>query len=161
MEKAAVELVLTPIDYLWYGGMFILGEALYLQWIAFPAFKALSKSNNKPFSYKEWWECDMNLMIGLNLIPPAVFIGLDQLIGIKPEIINQLKWWFWLLGFVGCTIVFKYLSAFAKGQISLSSVKSNIADIFAGKAITTVRDATEIGTELTGKDVTKTPVHEN
>ena len=142
--------------YIQCGLMFFLGEALYLFWIKFPAFKERAMANNKPFKYSEWWECDKNLIIGLNILAPTLFVGADQIIHFQPEVMDYMKWLFWLVGFSGCNVVLNKLSQFSKGQITMLSLKANVADILTG-GTTTVVDTIEKGKEVTGKDITQSP----
>lgn len=139
------------------GIMFLLGEGIYLFWIKFPSFKEKAASINKPFKYSEWWDCDKNLIIGLNLLAVSLFFGLDQLLHFKPAIMDYTKWFFWLIGYTGCNIVFNKMSQFAKGQLKLGDIKSNIADLLTG-GTTTVAETIQKGNEVTNQDVTKPPI---
>lgn len=135
--------------------MFILGQVLYLLWIKVPSLKIKAASANKPFSYSDLWECDANVIIGLNVLGISLFIGLDQVLHYKPEAINYLKWLFWLVGAFGCTVGFKYFSRYEKTLISILDKKSNGFDAVMGSA-TTVKEVIEKAAEQ-GIDATKPP----
>lgn len=142
--------------YFIYGIMFLLGQVLHIYWIKIPNSKLRAAMANKPFSYKEWWDCDKNLIIGLNILGMTLLIGLDQLIVFAPDWVNKLKWGFWLVGTFGSTVGYKFYKGYDSGTMKLMDIKSNIADIVTGGA-TNVRDAIEKGTAATGADVTKPP----
>jgi hypothetical protein len=147
---------LSPTDYLICGVMFMLGQGVHIFWSKIPSFKKLARAANKRFSYSEWWSCDRDLVIGLNLIGASLFLGIDQLIGFAPDWIDKLKWFFWLFGTFGSTIGFRFYSRYDQGTVKLLDLKSNLADTITG-GTTTVQDTIDKGMEMTGKDISKAP----
>lgn len=152
---------MTLALYLQCGFMFMLGQGLHLFWIKLPSFKEKALAANKPFSYKEWWECDKWLVIGLQLAGISIFMGLDQIFRFKPEIIDYTKWFFWAIGAFGSNLLFQKFSQYAKGQTKIIDLKANIADILTG-GTSTVKETLEKGSQVTGgADVSVAPVKTN
>lgn len=135
-------------------GMFVLGQGLHLFWNKIPSFKKRAAAANKPYSFKEMWSCDKHIVYGLQLFAASIFVGLDQLIHYKPELIEWTKWFFWLIGAYGSSVAFQKFSQYDKMLTDILDKKANISDIITG-GTTTVKDTIEKGNEATGKDVTK------
>lgn len=128
--------------------MFIMGQALHLFWNKIPAFKKRASAANKPFSYKEMWQCDGHIIIGLQFLAASIFLGLDQIIHYKPEIIDYTKWLFWLIGAYGSSVAFQKFSQYDGQLTEILSQKANFFDKLSGGS-TTVKDTIEKGNELT------------
>lgn len=102
--------------YIQYALMYLLGQALHLLLIKVPELKQLSQVNNHEFSLIEWWKKDWNVIIGSLLLGPSLFLGLDQLIGIKPSIENIAVWLFWGVGVMGSAIAMRFSDYSKKGN---------------------------------------------
>ena len=137
--------------------MSILGQVSHLAFVKIPSLRRTASAANKAFYIKEWWNCDWNLIIGLQAFIIAVFLGLDEIMHFKPEMLEYTKWMFFFVGFGGSSAIMSWLSKYAPGVMNLISVKSNTFDVQAGKVITNANEAIEKGKEITGEDVSKNP----
>lgn len=119
---------MTALLYLLCALMYLLGQALQLFWVKIPALKSRANAANYEFNFKEYWRSDWNLIIGTFIVPMMIFIGLDEIVTFKPEIMGYLKWGFGFLGFTGQSIILAKFSKFEKVVIDVIDVKTNIAD---------------------------------
>lgn len=136
--------------------MYLLGQALHLLLIKIPELKQLSHANNHKFSLVDWWNKDWNVILGSILLGPSLFLGLDQLIGIKPSIENIAVWLFWGVGVMGSAIAMRF-SDYSKKVMKYLDMKANISDATTGKT-KNLDDLISKGTEATGQDVTQSPI---
>jgi hypothetical protein len=135
--------------------MFILGQAAHLFLIKIPAVKARCRAANKPFTWKEWWNCDWNVVIGTQIIGALFIIGLDQFLNWKPQVLDYIKWFFAFVGASGSAIAMAKWSQYEKGLTALLDIKSNVSDAVTG-GTTTVKDTIEKGEAATGEVITET-----
>jgi hypothetical protein len=135
--------------------MFILGQAAHLFLIKVPAVKQRCRAANKPFTWKEWWNCDWNVVIGTQIVGALVIIGLDQLLNWKPFILDYVKWFFAGVGAFGSTVAMAKWSQYEKSLNALLDVKSNVADAITG-GTTTVKETVEKGEAATGQEISST-----
>lgn len=145
--------------YIQYATMYIIGQALHLLLIKIPELRQLSRTNNYEFKISGWWKEDWNIIIGSLLLGPSLMIGLDELVGIKPEIENVLKWLFWLVGVLGSLIAMRF-SKYSKIVMSYLDIKANISDATTGRTENRI-DLIKKGNEATGQDVTHSPIKYN
>lgn len=136
--------------------MYILGQALCLMLFTVPLLKEKCRIANKKFSWSEWWDCDWNMVIGSFAFMVALTIGIDEIIGWKPSVLNYIEWFYLIAGAFGTSIIQERWGSFKKGINSLLDVKSNIADAVTG-GTTTVKDTIEKGEGILGQDVTISP----
>lgn len=141
--------------YLQYCAMFLLGQALHLLIVKIPSLKKKDSINNSKFSLKEWWKEDWNLILATNVLGTMALVGLDQLIGWRPEIENVVKWFFAGIGAFGSSIAMKY-SKYESVLLAYLDIKANITDHTVGHT-ENVQELVNKGTEVTNKDVTKAP----
>lgn len=107
--------------------MFFLGQLISLFLIDIPETRKLSKIANHEFSWKEWWSKEWNVVIGVQFIGIVVFMGLDQLIHWKPELLDKIKWFFAVFGVIASGIAAR-IGSYRKGILGLIDKKTNIAD---------------------------------
>lgn len=107
--------------------MFILGQLISLFLIDIPETRKLSRIANHTFSWKEWWQKEWNVVIGVQLIGIVVFMGLDQLLHWKPQILDKVKWFFAIFGIVGSGIAAR-IGAYRRTILTVIDKKTNIAD---------------------------------
>ncbi len=139
--------------------MYLLGQALYLFLFTIPSLKQKGRIANKPFTWGDWWACDWNIVIGNFIIAAMLTIGLKEFVRWKPDVLEFVQWFFAGAGMLATSIVQQRLGQFSKGLNSLLDVKANISDTVTGTT-TTVKEAVEKGTDVTGQDVstqTKNP----
>jgi hypothetical protein len=141
--------------YLQYALMYLLGQALHLLLIKIPELRELSRANNHEFSLKEWAKKDWNVIVGSALLGPVLFIGLDQIIKIKPWVENITVWLFWGVGVMGNALAMRF-SAYSQKVMRYLDVKSNFSDATIGKT-ENINDLIDKGTRLTGFDITQSP----
>lgn len=134
--------------------MFILGQAAHLFLIKIPAVKARCNAANKIFYFKEWFNCDWNIIIGTQVIGALVLLGLKEVITWKPGVIEYVRWFFAGIGAFGSTIAMAKGSQFEKSLTGLLSMKSNVSDTVTG-GTHTVNETIQKGTAATGQDVTQ------
>lgn len=142
--------------YLQYGAMFFLGQLLHLLLVKIPGLRGRARAANKEFVFTDWWKEDWNIIIATNIIGVMALIGLDELLGWKPEIQNVIKWFFAGVGMGGSTIVMKYGSKYEKILMSVLDIKSNIADNVVGHT-DSVDELIVKGKQAIGTDITKPP----
>jgi hypothetical protein len=135
--------------------MMILGQMAHLFLLKIPAVKDRCRAANKPFTWREWWNCDWNVVIGTLVIGALFIIGLDQFLNWKPQVLNYVKWFFAGIGAFGSTAAMAYFSKYEKQLMALLDVKSNVSDAVTGGTIT-VRETIEKGEAATGEAITET-----
>lgn len=146
---------LTLADYAWSCVMFLLGQILHLMWVKIPSIKKKAAANNKKFLFDEWLAEDWNLIIGLNVFAMMLFIGLDQILHFKPEIIDYVRWFFAFIGSTGSSIAMRY-SKYDGNLLKMLDIKSNIAGAIIGET-QSVQETIDKGSAATGQDMTKAP----
>jgi hypothetical protein len=134
--------------------MFIGGQALHLFLIKVPAIKTRARAANKQFIFKEWWECDWNIIIATQIIGALCIIGLNELAQWNPTILAYVRWFFAGIGAFGSTVAMSKFSQYEKELTRVLDIKSNIADVVTG-GTKTVKDTIQKGHDATGQDVTK------
>lgn len=132
--------------------MFIGGQALHLFLVKVPSIKKRASAANKQFYFKEWWNCDWNVIIGTQCIGAMVIIGLNELVQWKPEILDYVKWFFAGVGAFGSTVAMAKFSQYEKELTRVLDLKSNIADEVTG-GTKTIKETLERGSMAVGKDV--------
>lgn len=140
--------------YIQCAAMFILGQALHLFLIKIPAVKARTRAANKTYLFKEWWNCDWNIILATAVIGCMAILGLDQLLNWKPAILEYVKWFFAGIGAFGSTIAMSKFSQYEKEITKILDFKANISDNVTG-GTTTSKQTAERGAEVLGVDVTK------
>jgi hypothetical protein len=133
---------------------YLLGQAIHLFWIKIPNIKKRAIAANKKYIFAEFWMSDWNVIIGTNIFGVMLILGLGELLNIKPEIFEYIKWFFFFAGAFGSTVVMAKFSTYEKELINILDIKSNIADVFTG-GTTTSKETLERGNQVTGKDVSK------
>lgn len=146
----------TIYDYLICALMSVLGQAGHLFLIKIPALKTRSRAANKAFLFKEWWNCDWNVILGTQVIILLCIFGLKELLAWKPGVIDYVRWFFAAIGAFGSTVAMAKGSSFEKGLTGLIDVKSNVADAVTG-GTNTIQETVEKGTEATGVIIESTP----
>lgn len=119
---------MTIFLYLQCVAMYILGQALHILLIKVPAVKERTLKANENFTWKKYWDCDWNVIIGNMVFGAMLVIGLDQIIHWKPEILDVVKWFFGGLGFAGSVIVLAKWSKYEKSLQNTIDIKTDIAD---------------------------------
>lgn len=108
--------------------MFILGQAVQLFIVKIPSVRERCRAANKDFSFAEYWKSDWNLVIGMGLFGGMLVVGLQEIIGMKPEVLNYVRWFFGGVGFSGQSFILSRWSKFEKVLNAVVDVKTNIAD---------------------------------
>jgi hypothetical protein len=139
-------------DYVFCVVMFILGQAGHLFLLKIPSIRARCRAANKPFTFKEWWDCDWNVIIGTQIIGAMIIFGLKEICTWKPGVIEYVRWFFAAVGAFGSSVAMAKASQFEKSLTGLLDVKSNIADAVTG-GTTTIQDSIDKGGAATGTDV--------
>lgn len=136
---------------------FICGQALQLLFVKIPSLKKNFAAANKKMYFKEWWDCDWNLILGMPFIMILLLLLLKELVLWQPVFGNYMVSTFAGAGFAGSQIVMHFGSSFGDGVIKLLSAKANIADALTG-GTTSIQDTIEKGTAVLGIDISKSPV---
>lgn len=108
--------------------MFFLGQAAHIFLVKIPAVKTRCRAANKPFTWKEWLNCDWNVLAGTLAIGALLICGLDEFLKWKPETLEYIKWFFAAVGAMGSNVVMAKMSQFEKTLNNVIDIKSNIAD---------------------------------
>lgn len=145
----------TIYDYLICAAMSVLGQLAHLFLIKIPAIKNRSRAANKTFVFREWWNCDWNVVLGTQVLILMLILGLKEFLTWKPGVIDYVRWFFGLFGAFGSTVAMAKGSSFEKNLTGLLDVKSNVADAVTG-GTTTVKETVEKGTEATGVNIEST-----
>lgn len=133
--------------------MFMCGQALHLFWIKIPSLKDKAKANNKAYYFKEFWNCDWNIIIGTQIVLIMLLTGYSELVGWKPGIVDVVKWTFAAIGAFAGTVGLAKFSRYEQSLMKDLSVKANITEVMMGPT-NSVKETIEKGKELTGQDVT-------
>lgn len=105
-----------------------LGVLLQIFAIKIPTLSAKYKVANRTFSIREYIKDDWYAIIASFLSVGIMIYGIDEIIGIKPEIEKYIKWLFVFVGFTGSSIIQVLLSVANKKIMAIIDVKTNIAD---------------------------------
>ncbi len=138
--------------------MYTLGYLLCLLWSTIPALKKKCKQLNRKFSLREWIKCDWNILLGNLVFAAILLLTLRELMHWKPVISDFVGLFFVFAGAFLTSVVQSKWGALNNSLGKLIDVKSNISDYYTGNT-TTVKEAIEKGTAVTGQDVS-TPVDE-
>ena len=122
--------------------MLILGQALHLFLLKVPSLKARARAAGKPFSWKEWWCEDWNIVVSTLIIGALVTVGLNELVTWKPEILDYVKWFYAAIGAFGSTVAQAKFSQYEKKLLAVIDIKSNVSDEVTG-GTTTVKETIE------------------
>lgn len=135
--------------------MLILGQALHLFLIKVPSLKSRARAAGKPFSWKDWWCEDWNIVVSTLIIGAMVTIGMNELAAWKPEILDYVKWFYGAIGAFGSTVAMAKFSQYEKKLLSVIDIKTNVSDALTG-GTTTVGGTVEAAKQQ-GIDVAPTP----
>lgn len=108
--------------------MFILGQGIDLFLIKIPELRNLYRKANEGFSWKKYWEGDWNVIVGTFLVGIMFVIGTDQILKLKPAILDYIKWLFAGLGGFGSTIIVSKWSSCKKYIMNIIDTKTNELD---------------------------------
>ena len=136
--------------------MSIGAQLLDLLLIQIPQLRKKAAAANKPFSLKEWWNSDWNIILATQVIIIIVTIGYRELVGFSDVFSKYARWIYAGIGGFGSSIAMANWSSYNKLLTKLFSVKSNIADVMTG-GTTTVSDTIKKGSEAVGQDVSINP----
>lgn len=136
--------------------MFIAGQLLLLFWFTIPQLKEKCRIANKVFTWKEWWNCDWNFVIGNMVFGAMLILAIDELVYFKPGVLDYIKWLFGVAGAFLPTIIQEKWGNFKKGISKLIDVKTNLADAITG-GTNTVQETIQAAKDTTGMDVSVTP----
>lgn len=95
---------MTPWLYIQCVLMFIFGQGFCLFFIDIQHTKKLYKTAQLDFDWKAWWKHDWNIVIGVQFIGAMAILGLDQILHLKPQMLEIVKWFFAFLGAFGSAI---------------------------------------------------------
>lgn len=119
---------MTTSLYLQCIAMFLLGQGVDLFLMKIPELRDLYKKANENFSWHKYWESDWNVIVGTMLFGAMCIIGLDQILKLKPEILDYVKWFFAGVGGFGSAIIVSKWSKCKKYIMGIIDNKTNIAD---------------------------------
>lgn len=108
--------------------MFLLGQALQLFWLKIPALRERCRVSNIKFSFRDYWSSDWNLIIGTFILLMLILLGLDEIIKVKPKILEIIKWTFAGIGFMAQSVILAKLSKYEKSLLEKIDAKTDIAD---------------------------------
>ena len=108
--------------------MFLGGQGIQLFWVKIPSLKGRSTDANYKFSFKEYWEADYHLIVGTFILVAVALIGLDEIVYLRPSVMEYLKWGFFFLGYSAQSVVLAKLSKFETKLSNIIDTKTNIAD---------------------------------
>lgn len=132
--------------------MSIGGQLLDLLLIQIPDLRKTAKAANKPFTLKEWWQRDWNVILATQVIIIMVTIGWDEIVGWKPGADNYMKWIYAGVGGFGSSIAMAKWGNYKRTTTELFSLKSNISDAVTG-GTTTVHETIVKGEMAVGQDI--------
>ena len=93
-----------------------------------PQLQQRSKAANHDFSIKDYFKDDWAVILASFVTVGIVIICIDELIAVKPELANYIKWLFVFVGFTGSSILQAVLSVTNKKIMAIIDIKTNIAD---------------------------------
>lgn len=106
----------------------VLGILLQVFAVKIPSLKQKFKVSNKVFSFKDYLSDDWPTLAASFVSVGILIVGLDEVIKVRPEIANYIKWLFVFVGFTGSSIIQLLLSVANKKIMQVIDVKTNIAD---------------------------------
>jgi len=137
-------------------GMLALGQTLQILLVKIPSLKKKARAANVKYCFKDLWDEDWNLIMGTLVIGLSVSIGLTELAGRWPSVLEVVRWLYWMLGAFGSSIVMNKWGSYEAKIMQLLDVKANIADTLIGST-TNVKQAVETAKEVAGINVAPTP----
>jgi len=119
---------MTTSLYLQCALMFILGQAIDLFLIKIPEYRELFRKANEDFNWNRYWKSDWNVIIGTLIVGAVLIVGADQILKLKPAVLDYIKWVFAGAGAIGSAIIVSQWSKCKKYIIDIIDKKTNIAD---------------------------------
>lgn len=119
---------MTTIFYITCILMFLGGQALQLFWVKIPSVKKRAKAANAKYSFSDYWADEWNLIIGSFVLCMLLIIGLDEILNLKPQVLDVCKWFFGIMGYMGQSIVLSKLSKYEGKLNEIVDIKTDIAD---------------------------------
>lgn len=119
---------MTTSLYLQCIAMFILGQGLDLFLMKIPELRTLWAKSNESFSWKKYWASDWNVIVGTLILCAVCVIGSDQVLKLKPAIVDYIKWLFVALGGFGSSVIVTKWGSAKKYILDVIDKKTNIAD---------------------------------
>jgi hypothetical protein len=105
-----------------------LGVLLQILAVKIPSIKARYKVANREFTFKQYLTDDWYTILASFVSVGILIVGLDEILGLRPELEKYIKWLFVFVGFTGSSIIQTVLSVANKKVMSIIDVKTNIAD---------------------------------
>lgn len=112
-------------------GMYFIGQILHFLVVKLPSVRNTAQAANKPFSLGEYFRYDWNMHIANFAFGLALLLGADQVIQVKPAILNIIKWLFIFMGIGGSSIALGLYSAYKNHVLRIIDVKTNVSDSIA------------------------------
>lgn len=108
--------------------MGILGILFQIFAIKIPTLKSKYTAANRAFTFKEYISDDWYTILASFISVAILVFGLDEVLGLRPELEKYIKWLFVFVGFTGSSVIQAIMSVANKKIMAIIDVKTNIAD---------------------------------
>lgn len=139
--------------------MNILGQGAHLMFVTVPDYRQKMINLNRQFTYSAWWNCDSNLIIGVQILSLALMLGLAELIHWKPGLLDWIRWFFFLFGTVASLIGMRW-SKYQQMIMGFIDINANITKVVVKGTPETVQELTEKASIALNTDVSVPPKDE-
>ena len=121
-----------------------LGVLLQIFAVKIPSLKKQFASSNTVFKFSAYLADDWYAIVASFVSLGILIVGLDEVLGLKPELVNYVKWMFIFVGYTGSSIIQYVLSLTSKKINAVIDIKTNIAD----NVEMPINDKNKIGEQL-------------
>lgn len=106
----------------------LIGILLQVFLVKLPTLRLRYKKANEKLTLQAFLQNDGITLVGSVLTVLALVWCLDEILGLKPELLKVIKWLFIFVGFTGSSIIMALFSKTARVLNSIVDAKTNIAD---------------------------------
>lgn len=90
--------------------------------------KIRASAGNAHFNIGTYFTDDWPTIVLSCVAVSALIIGMDEVMGYKPEVAKFIKWAFLFVGYTGASLLSSFFSKAEKKIMSTIDIKTNIAD---------------------------------
>lgn len=106
----------------------MLGMGVYLFVVKIPAIQDHAKAANHPMTLGQYFQTDMNALVGSILSILLMLLWADEVVKLYPKVMPVLKIMYGTIGFMNSTLVIAWLGKASKIINEVVDIKTDIAD---------------------------------
>lgn len=112
----------------------LIGMLLQVFLVKLPSLQLRYKTANERLTLGAFLQAEWITLCGSALTILAIVYCLDEVLGLKPDLVKVIKWLFVFVGFTGSSIIMAMFSRTAKVLNGIVDEKTNVADGKGGSA---------------------------